>query len=85
VTGSDFTGFSWGPDSTRIISTTGDNVVVWNALTGLNLYTYHSKYREIARLVAWSPNGAYIAQTATQISGKQSLNVTEVWTAPAGA
>lgn len=85
VAGSDFTGFSWGPDSTRIVATTGDNVFIWNALTGLNLYTYHSTHREIARLVAWSPNGVYIVQTATQIiSQKQSLNITEVWTAPAG-
>lgn len=85
VTGSNFTGFSWGPDSTRIVSTTGDNVVVWNALTGQNLYTYHSKQLETTQLVAWSPNGAYIAQAATQYIGKQSSNVTEVWTAPAGA
>src|SRR5581483_6428221 len=88
VAGTDFTGFSWASDSARIVAVMsniqpGDDVFIWNAFTGQRLYTYHSAHPEVHNLVAWSPDGKYIAQTAERIDGQHPASITEVWLAPA--
>jgi len=86
--GDGFNGFSWAPDSRRIVTAIGssgaqDNeVLIWNATTGQNLYIFQGTYPEG---VAWSPDGKYIVQEAWQYtSSGQGVRVTEVWLAPAG-
>jgi WD40 repeat protein len=86
-----FTGFSWAPDSTRIVTALGvttpgqNNVFVWNAFTGQNLYIYRGKHQEMAHLVAWSSDGKYIAQAGSLfLKENDMVNVTEVWNAPEG-
>lgn len=88
TSGIPFTGFSWAPDSKRIVTAigfteVGDNVFVWSALTGKKLYTHTSQLPEMGQLVAWSPDGAYIAETAWQVA-QGSSGIIEIWTAPPG-
>ena len=47
------------PDS-RDIASAGDNVQIWNGLTGEHIFTY-TQHSAGVQAVAWSPNGRYIA------------------------
>jgi WD40 repeat protein len=54
---------AWSPDSSHIASA-GDNVQIWNGLTGKHIFTYTKHATSTAQgvqAVAWSPNGRYIA------------------------
>jgi hypothetical protein len=54
---------AWSLDGKRIASA-GDNVHIWNSLTGEHIYTYTKHTTSITlevQAVAWSPNGSYIA------------------------
>jgi eukaryotic-like serine/threonine-protein kinase len=54
---------AWSPDS-RNIASAGDNVQIWNGLTGKHIFTYTKHATSTAQgvqAVAWSPNGRYIA------------------------
>jgi WD40 repeat protein len=52
---------SWSPDSTQIVSVSGDKMVqVWDAMTGRTLRLYQD-IAESVRLVAWCPGGMRLA------------------------
>jgi WD40 repeat protein/tRNA A-37 threonylcarbamoyl transferase component Bud32 len=53
--------FVWSPDGMRIASNGDRGVIVWDAQTGAVLRTYHGHDDNTVAVLAWSPNGAYIA------------------------
>ncbi len=65
---------AWSPDSKRIASS-GDQVKVWDATTGGNVFTYTPHVGGHVFNVGWSPDGKRIATTTTAV---------EVWDATTG-
>ena len=59
---------SWSPDSTQIVSVSGDKMVhVWDAMTGRNLRLYQD-IAESVRLVAWYTGGMRLATAGSDAS-----------------
>jgi WD40 repeat protein len=66
---------AWAPNGEYIASGSWDHTVqVWNARTGVTLFTYR-RHSNTVDALAWSPNGRYIA------SGSWDHTV-QVWVAP---
>lgn len=55
--------FDWSPDGTQIVSAFGDDVVVWNAIDGSEIYRL-TGYTDWVYAVAWSPDGTRIASSS---------------------
>ena len=59
---------AWSPDS-RTLASAGENVQLWNGLTGRHIFTYTgheiSAVKQVVGL-AWSPNGRYIASGGSE-------------------
>jgi len=65
---------AWSPDSRRIASS-GNQVKVWDATTGGNVFTYTPHVGDPVLNVQWAPDGKRIASTTS---------VVEVWNATTG-
>lgn len=67
---------AWSPDSTRIATTWGTSVKVWDAATGDEELTIDGLVRMTD--VAWSPDG-------TRIAGGTDLGLAKIWDATTGS
>jgi WD40 repeat protein len=68
---------SWSPDGHYLATASGRNVIIYNATTGVHLYTYSGNTHDVHAL-AWSPDGNSIASGE---SGPAGLNYVRIWSA----
>ncbi len=71
-------GMAWSPDGSRIASVGADKTVqVWDATTGMNLFTY-SKHKGTTNGIAWLP------QAGTRIASASGDTTVQVWDSTTG-
>lgn len=68
---------SWSPDGHYLATASGHNVIIYNATTGVHLYTYGGNTHDVHALV-WSPDGGSIASGERDSA---AANHVRVWSA----
>jgi WD40 repeat protein len=68
---------SWSPDGHYLATASGHNVIIYNAATGVHLYTYGGNTHDVHSLV-WSPDGGSIASGERDSA---AANHVRVWSA----
>jgi WD40 repeat protein len=66
---------AWSPDGARIAIATETSIQIWDASTGNLLLTYHGQLQGNA-ILAWSPNGRYIASSGLNDPTVQVWDIT---------
>jgi WD40 repeat protein len=77
---------AWSPDGKRIASASGNiffgsgfGVQVWDAVTGVHIFTYRGHRAPVSTL-AWSPDGKRIASASASLE-----KMVQVWDVSSGA
>ena len=65
---------SWSPDGHYLATASGHNVIIYNATTGVHLYTYGGNTHDVHSL-AWSPDGRSIASGERASAAVDSVRV----------
>lgn len=68
---------AWAPDGQYLATASGRNVIIFNAQSGLHLYTYAGNTHDVSSL-AWSPDGSALASGE---GGPTGNNVAHIWSA----
>lgn len=65
---------AWAPDGKYLATASGHAVIIYDAYTGLSVYTYTAQTHAIASLV-WSPDGTALASGESETGAKNSARV----------
>jgi len=68
---------TWSPDGHYLATASGRNVIIYNATTGVHLYTYSGDANTVSSL-AWSPDGNSLVSCESSSAGP---NYARVWSA----